>query len=272
MKSYIKGEHISLQQWGIDINKLILRTSLEDIGIDIEAKLSVDENKIFDNLLEQTIDECWLLQDSNDSLWDANGTKLTKFYLASLVTKMVYAAIHKLTEANRSVFTCYVSEAKDKLRAYLNKQYSVENRKNYYTITNQNLIDFLGIDGETEVEADKETGDRQLLLQIINQLSEVKQAIASAPIINQISWFSVANEDAHPEWNAFQESKASYDYNLLDQAPTTAHDGPVELDPSITLWAVKSMNLWWFNMKMQWVNVDPKALAANKRRKDAKKL
>lgn len=261
MKSYIKGEHISLQQWGIDINKLILRTSLEDIGIDIEAKLSVDENKIFDNLLEQTIDECGLLQDSNDSLWDANGTKLTKFYLASLVTKMVYTAIHKLTEANRSVFTCYVSEAKDKLRAYLNKQYSVENRKNYYTITNQNLIDFLWINGENKTEADKEVGDRQLLLQIINQLSEVKQAIASAPIHNQISWSSVANEDIQ----TFAPVAA------LD-SPPTAHNWPVELDPSITLWAVKSMNLWWFNMKMQWVNVDPKALAANKRRKDAKKL
>lgn len=265
MKSYIKGEHISLQQWGIDINKLILRTSLEDIGIDIEAKLSVDENKIFDNLLEQTIDECWILQESANALYDANKnweyTKLTRFFLATIVTKMVYTAIHKLTEANRSVFTCYVSEAKDKLRAYLNKQYSVENRKNYYTITNQNLINFLWIDGESKTEANEETGDRQLLLQIINQLSEVKQAIASTPVHNQISWFSVDT------W--FELPAPSI---VASNTPATAYEWPVELDRNITLWATHQMDMGWFKMKVQNIQVDPKLLAANRRRKDAKKL
>lgn len=263
MKSYIRGEHIALSQWWINISKLILRTSLDDIGIDIEAKLSIEENKIFDNLLEQILDDCSVMQETDQALFDGNNTKLSKFQVATIVTRTLYSAIHKLSEANRSVFTCYVSEAKDKLRAYLNKQYNVEHRKNYYTITNQNLIDYLAL-GWWEPEAEVESPDRQLLLQISSQLSEIKHSIANAPVHQIMS----PTPPAEPY-------VATESTQTFIEAPTVTREqiaSEVELDTSITLWAVKPMEMWWFKMNVQSVKVDPRTLALNKKRKDAKKV
>ena len=240
--------------------------SLPDVWLEMEIEPTQEKNTILDNLQEATTIQCEKWQEANDvdAVYDKDWLKLNRHKLRTIVLSVFYSAVDQLSQDGRSVFTCYISEAKDKLRAYLNKQYSVEYKKNYYTINNQDLIDFLGIDGETKVEENKETGDRALLLQIINQLSEVKQAIASAPIDNQIRWFSVDSQFEMPAPQVVSNNNV--------EPVTTAHNGPVELDRNITLWATHQIDMWWFKMKVQNIQVDPKLLAANKRRKDAKKL
>ena len=141
MKTRINWEKITIKQVDIEMSKLLLKWEIEEAWLELSIELAQEKNAIVDNIFEQVMFECDKFQQIN-RIHDWKDL-LTKHRLASIVTNIMYTAIDNLHKEWRNAFVCYIEEAKDKLRAFMNKKYNIEDKKVYYTITNKDLLDFI---------------------------------------------------------------------------------------------------------------------------------
>ncbi|HNG97078.1 MAG TPA: hypothetical protein PLW93_02290 [Candidatus Absconditabacterales bacterium] len=170
MKTRINGEKITIKQVDIEMSKLLLKGEIEEAGLELSIELAQEKNAIVDNIFEQVMFECDKFQQIN-RIHDGKDL-LTKHRLASIVTNIMYTAIDNLHKEGRNAFVCYIEEAKDKLRAFMNKKYNIEDKKVYYTITNKDLLDFIKERNGVK-EGLPETNDKDMINTKIDKILEL---------------------------------------------------------------------------------------------------